>query len=83
MWERLSFLSLPGFLCSFHYFSHLLLFGFLLQSAQTQIYRLSVSTFYSALPANTSSCWPSSQIYTVSYLTSLYLLSLLLKHVFS
>lgn len=35
MWERLSFLSFPCFLCSFWYFSHLLLFCFLLQSAQT------------------------------------------------
>lgn len=74
MWESLSFLSFPCLLRSFQYFSHLLLFCLLLQSIQIlSSMHLSVSTSYSALPANPSSSWPSSHIY---------LLSFLLKHVF-
>lgn len=61
MWERLSFLSFPSFLCSFQYFSHLLLFCLLLQSAQN-LSSMQLSQFhlvFTALSANTSSSWPN------------------------
>lgn len=43
MWERLSFVPFPCFLYSFQYVPHLLLFCFLLQSAQSPFFYAALS----------------------------------------